>query len=560
MPRVLVLIVLGLGVAWPAAGVARAAIVAPAGAFGWPIALTVGPRDHVLVLGGLASGITYVERDSAGRWGAIGTLTRTQAFRPAAAWAPDGSAVVVAGEQPAGEAAKLVVFRRAAGAASFGAPMTVLQDATIVPYRTATDARGDIAMLVYRPPAPMLLLSAARGGTLAAAQEVLSSTDGSGVAVGGGRVVHAYYDSASKGVYARWGAAGSPLGAAQLLAANAPYSDIVAAVDDAGNATVAFTRANARRHYGPSELVAVRARPGARFGAPAMIGRGAPAQLGAGFAAITAAAAGTTTALAFDSNAAKDTRLRVAIAHGAAAFAGAQAPSVPASSLQGASGAPRTPVLAVGRQGGVLLAYSYGNAAHATLRPAGSRAFSAPRVISSLGHGAIRRGSLVGTVPLAALLGDRRPLLVHNDLQGALVATTRLNGPRPDLTAPRVKVALPVDAAAQLLASNAVTARVSCARDCLVQGHATLTGDGHRTFVDAGATVLRRGRTLTRRFVFNPNTRAGGARPGVRIRVTITVENQSGASRVVANASTSAPRPTVQRCSPGRRPSNAVLR
>jgi hypothetical protein len=332
-------------------------------------------------------------------------------------------------------------------------------------------------------------------------------------------------------VLARTGTIGSALGAPQLLAAHAPFTDVVAAVDDAGNATVAFVLPDRRRRFGPSALVAARARPDRRFGSPAVLGRGAPSTLAAGFASFDAAAAGTTTAVAWDPNDTVDVkpfggRLGVAVARGGGRFEPAAAPSAPTvltTGRRGLFGQPSGPSVAVDRAGDVLLAYEYGFAIHATLRPAHSDRFGSPRAISSLGP----NGG-----PVAALLRDRRPLVAWGGFDGVTGLTTRIDGRRPDLTPPLISVRLRREAAAQLRDANAVDVRAGCSEACIVQARATLRTPAGRTIVATGAsTVLRRGAPWTKRFVFDPTRSAGSAGDGARVRITIIAENASGASR-----------------------------
>jgi hypothetical protein len=177
----------------------------------------------------------------------------------------------------------------------------------------------------------------------------------------------------------------------------------------------------------------------------------------------------------------------------------------------------------VDRAGDVLLAYGYGYAVHATLRPAGSARFGPPRAISSLAP----NGG-----PLAALLGDRRPLVAWEGFDGVTGLTTRLGGRRPDLTPPRISVRLRRDAAKQLRDANAVEFRAGCSEPCLVQARATLRTPTGRTILSDGAfKALARGATFAKRFVFDPTRPSGRAGDGARVRVTIIAENSSGASR-----------------------------
>jgi hypothetical protein len=160
-------------------------------------------------------------------------------------------------------------------------------------------------------------------------------------------------------------------------------------------------------------------------------------------------------------------------------------------------------------------------AAHATTRPAGSARFGPLHVISKLGEG----GS-----PSVALLSDRRPLVVYRGHRGELLATTRLTGPSPDLAPPRLVIKFASDALNELRATNAVTVTVRCSKPCMLQTRASLHTDDGRTVADGvDRKILRRGATFTERFTFNPDRRAGRARDGARVRVTVAAQNASGA-------------------------------
>ncbi len=332
-----------------------------------------------------------------------------------------------------------------------------------------------------------------------------------------GSIVVAYYDFSRKGVHARRGTVGSSLGPAQRLTSGA-FSEVAAALDDAGHATVAYTRISKRR----SELVARRATAGGRFGATQLVSGGGPAMGAAGFAQLRLAAAGRTTALAFDRNDA-DGRIGVAIARASGRFEAAQRPTVGVRDtfrLQ-----PFSPSVAVSRAGDVLLAYDVGfsgDAVHVTQRRAGSASFTRPRVISSLGHGG---------VAVATLLSDRKPLVAWDDGRGEAYYTTRLDGRRPDLSPPRTTVTLLDGTPARLRATNAFGVRIRCSEACLVTGRATLRTPSGRTIVGAGERIQRAGVSAVKRFEFNPAARAGRARDGSILRVTIDTENGSGAGR-----------------------------
>jgi hypothetical protein len=287
------------------------------------------------------------------------------------------------------------------------------------------------------------------------------------------------------------------------------------AVDDAGNAAVAFVRGQMRQ-----ELLVARARSGGRFGPPVVVAR----SLGT-FYPLAATAGGTTTALVWQTPfSGEDERVHVVIARGAGHFTTPATPSAPA--LQPNLGyAPHDPAVAVDRAGDVLLAYtySYGGAVHATLRPAGSSRFGPLHVISKLGEG--------GT-PSVALLSDRRPLVIYHGRRRELLATTRLTGPSPDLTPPRVDIRFPPDARNELRRTNAVTVTVRCSQPCMLQPRASLHSHDGTTRADGVQRKLLRPRvTFTERFTFDPDRRAGRPRSGARVRVTIEAQNASGAAR-----------------------------
>jgi hypothetical protein len=506
------------------AGTASAATLAPPGReFGAPsLVVAGGPQGRALVTFEADAGLQLAERGASGSWSTLRTIAPPQVFPGLVAWGPDGAAVVLADDRSDAGLEKLVMFRRAAGAESFD--VTTLAQASSIGVHAVADARGDIAVLVLRDRADTVLLTSAAGKAFAAPQKLRSDVPTYAFAVGGdGQLVAAGYDYRRRGVYASRGTVGGSLGAPQLLAERAGSQEVVAAVDDAGTATVAFD--DRRDPDSPSALVAVRARAAARFGSAAVIGRGE---------GLNAAAAGTTTALAwqpaapksFDGSGAYDATLRVAIARGSGRFARAQAPSAPAVG----HGTPSRPTLAVDRPGDVALAYAYGNSVHATLRSARSARFGPPHVISTLGAGNLLPEALQGVAPVTALLSDGRPLIAYSDLHGAIIAATRLRGPRPDLTAPHVTVTLQRDAAAVLRATNAVRAKIRCSETCIVSATATLHTAHTTTLYEPGATILLRGHTLTKRFWFDPAKHAGRVGRNARLRVTIHVENASGVS------------------------------
>lgn len=538
MHRAFLAIVLGVCAACLSSAPSSAAtIVAPPGAFGEPAMMSLGPNGRAFAAGFHRSGITYVERDAAGHWGAVGLLPGVELYPEAVAWAADGSLLLVAYDQSDDEARRIEVFRRPPGGARFAAPTTVVQRARITPYLSTFDADADIAVLLYEDPSHMSLLTAARGGALTAPQQVESGTEDAALAVGGGRVVLAYYDFARRSFYVRAGAAGSPLAAPQLLASDVDPADVAAAVDDAGDATVVFSR-QARGRLAPAGAIVVsRAASGGRFGSPAVLSRGR-ARFGPTY--LRAAARGTTTAVCWLDNPMSASAtppparnlLRVALARAGGRFEPGQAPAAPPAGRGGIHGELREPVLTVGSGGDVLLTYAFGNALHAAERSARASRFGPLHVLSNLGDGPPPFSS---THPFA-VFGDGRPLVLRNNRAGALTAAARLEGPRPDPTPPRATVEIARGGLARLRTSNTIAVRVRCSLACLAHGRATLRGGGHRSFAQAAPqdTVLRKGATLTERFTFDPTRGAGPAREAHDIRMSFTVESRSGVSSEVA--------------------------
>jgi hypothetical protein len=502
---------------------AQAELVAPPSRLplemAWPVA--TGPRASALAVvptfcaqcndGRLA------ERDASGRW-TLRTVAPRGTFPTLVVSDPAGAArVLTVGNTPEGSAA--FVVHRPAGAVRFEAPVPItLGGAIYSNWHTASDARGDIAFVsdvkgpdaVVRP----ILVTAAGGGQFGAPQELAGPTETTGVAVGGGRVVVAYADR--RGVYARTGVIGAPLGAPQLLAAES-LGEPGVAIDDAGDATVAFDR-RGKTNFDHAQMAA-RARPGERFGAPIVLGR---AKAEFAFTA-HAAAAGTTTALIWQRAFSDDSRVHVALAHGAGRFGPSE--TMPGPGIAPAYTGPYRPVAAVGPTGDVLLAYAYNydGAVHATVRRAGSSRFGTLQVISKLGEGG---------APSVAWLSDGRPLIVYHSRQGGLLATTHVTGPAPDLTPPRVDAILRSDARNQLRAANRITVTFRCSEPCMLSTRASLHAHAGRTVADGvSRRLLRRGATFTERFAFDPDGRAGRAGRGARVRVTVDAQNASGASR-----------------------------
>src|SRR3954447_10115075 len=97
----------------------------------------------------------------------------------------------------------------------------------------------------------------------------------------------------------------------------------------------------------------------------------------------------------------------------------------------------------------------------------------------------------------------------------ASVPATRLPVPAPDLTPPRLRVALSRHARDELRADNAVTVTIRCLHGCLTRTHASLRANGAWTIVDGVARkVLARATAYADRCPFDPNRRAGPARGG----------------------------------------------
>jgi len=458
------------------------------------------------------------ERDASGRW-TLRTIAPGGMFPTLVAFDPGGAVrALTVGNAPEGGGAAYAV-RRPAGAARFEAPVPIaLGGAIYSNWHTASDARGDIAFVsdVKGPDTVVrtILVTAVGGGEFGAPQELPGPTETTTVAVGGGRVVGAYADGRGR-VHARSGTIGAPLGAPQLVATRGAGGPGVA-LDDAGNATVAFDQ-RGKTNFDHA-LVAARARAGERFGRPTVQGR-VTAEFG--FSA-HGAAAGATTALIWQRPVSDDSQVHVAVAHGAGRFGPSE--TMPGPRLTPAYIGPYRPVAAVGPTGDVLLAYAYNydGAVHAAVRRAGSARFGPLHVISKLGEGG---------APSVAWLSNGRPLIVYHRHQGGLLATTHVTGPPPDLTPPRVDIKLARDALDELRTTNAVTATVRCSEPCMLQTHASLRNHDGRTVAEGVSRRLLRRGAFTERFVFDSNGRAGRAGDGSRVRVTVVAQNASGAPR-----------------------------
>ncbi len=500
-----------------------AALAAPSAAGAAIVA--AGPEGRALMAWNSDLGLRFAERTPDDRFTEPATIAPPKTYPAFVSSGPGGSATVLAYDESGIAPSGVVQVSRPAGATAFSAPAPFAAAGTLRVVSAASNARGDSALLVKPFPGNLVLLTALRGGPFGQPQEVPSSSETAAVAVGGdGRVVVAYYDFGSaKGVSAQLGAVGAPLGPATRLSTSI-FSDVGVALDDEGNATVAFVRSDERGRSRGAELVARRAGPDGRFGPARVVARGNPPIMGAGFASFKLAAAGSTTALAFDPNG-EDGRLGVAIARGSGRFEAAQRPT--AANIRDFVRQPFHPVVAVDRAGDVLLAYNTGfngNAVYATERRAGRDRFSSPRVISSLGFGGI---------PAPALLSDRTRLIAW-DYDGDVFYATRLtSGRRPDLSPPQASVTLLRGTETRLRARNTAGVRIRCSEACLVTGRATLRTSTGRTIRGAGRTILNAGVTIIKRFAFDPAARAGRARGGSILRVTIDVENASGASREI---------------------------
>jgi hypothetical protein len=520
MRQILVLAVVSAAAALGAPGPAGAELVAPASKLpvemAWPVA--TGPKGGALaIVPTLCAGCNdgrLAERDASGHW-TPPTIVAPGMFPELVAWGPGAAATLLTEVNIPSSGAAAYVLRRPAGADRFEAPVAVALDGPIYSkLHTATDRGGDLAFVTdVKGPDSVIrtfLVAVTGHGAFGAPQELAASSETTAVAIGAGRVAVAYADR--RGVYARTGTIGAPLGAPQLMPTRS-FGEPGVAIDDAGNATVAFDR-RGKTNFDHA-LMAARARPGQRFGPPSRLAR---ARAEFGFTAHGAAAA-TTTALIWQRPYSDDSRVYVAVARGAGRFG--QPETMPA----GTHGEPAQPVAAVSPSGDVLLAYAYpfDGATHAAVRGAGSTRFGSLHVISKLGEGG---------APSVAWLSDGRPIVVYHSRVGGLLATTRVTGPAPDLTPPRVDIRFSPDARDELRAGNVVTATVRCSEPCVLQTRASLRTDDGRTVADGvSRKLLRRGATFTERFAFDPDRRAGRAGDGGRVRVTVGAQNASGASR-----------------------------
>lgn len=522
MRHPLALAVVGAAAVLGGPDLAQAELVAPPSRLpvemAWPLATGPGASALAVVptVCAACNDARLAERDASGRW-TLRTIGPAGMFPALVAFDPGGAARALAvGNTPEGVAAYAV--NRPAGAARFEAPVPIaLGGAIYSKWQTASDARGDIAFVsdVKGPDTVVrtMLVAAVGGGELGTPQQLLpGSTETTTVAVGGGRVLVAYTDRRGR-VHARSGTIGAPLGAPQLLGTRSAGAPGVA-LDDSGNATVAFDR-RGKTNFDHA-LMAARARPGEPLGTPSVQGR-VTAEFGFNPHGV---AGGATTALIWQRPSSDDTGVHVAVARGAGRFG--RSATVPASSHDQSY----QPVAAVSPTGDVLLAYAYrfDGAVHATIRAAGSSRLGPLHVISELGEGG---------APSVAWLSDGRPLIVYHSRQGGLLATTHVAGPAPDLTPPRVDAVLRSDARDQVRATNHITVTVRCSEPCMLSTRASLVTHDGRTVAHGvnRRRLLRRGATFTERFAFDPDGRAGRAGPGARVRVTVDAQNASGASR-----------------------------
>lgn len=525
--------VCGLAMAVVAPGLAQAVTVAPPGTLATSVGAFAGPSGTALLTWTAAGRRVEVSELSPGSgFGPVRTVLEAPVlgYSPPFGALAAGRAVLLTTRGPARSADEVVAIQRPAGAQAFGAPASLASGEYANLHGAASGGRGDIAALISTEPRRAVLVTAPPDGDFAVPQPVGASggfVDAPAVAVGPrGQVLVVYHDGVS-GAYVQQGTVGAPLGTPQLLARVSDERPAFgAAFDAAGNATVAFSRALPPNRI---TIAVARAAAGERFGRVVTLDRGPNAQFP------QVAAAGSTTAVAWSTLTASN-GVRVAIARGAGRFAPAQAPATVAVRLRGAAGRvpsqPAFPRLAVGERGDVLLAFAYGpfSAVHATIRRAGRRSFSAPRVLSGLAPG----GGLA-----VALLTDRRPLVAHTD-GDAVMATTRLGAVTPDLSPPRLTLT-PLHAD-QLRRQGEVTATVRCSEACVVQARGRLTtGRGGRGQVISRPyhrpQVLARGRALTVRFALTPQGRAALATTGrAQVRMIVTATNVTGAARTVRRA------------------------
>jgi hypothetical protein len=514
-----------------AAAPAGAVPLTPAGTGAQQVTVTPG-RGPQAVLAWRASGpagdALQVTPFAGGRFGPVQTVLQAPAIGPApfVALDPAGAIRVLGtrGTRP-NLPTDLVDAVRAPAAPAFGAPAVLATGLFAQVLSAGVDARGDVAAIVSTTSRHAQLVTAPAGGAFGPPQDV--SADGgfaetAAVGVGPeGRLVVAYHDGVSR-AFVRTGAIGAALGPPQLLVRTRNRPDFSAAVDAAGNATVAFSRTLPGNRIG---IAAARARAGAPFGPVTTLDRGPNAQ------EPQVAAAGATTAVAWNSLTTSD-RVRVAVARGAGRFAAFEAPAARPVRLRGEAGRfpseAGTARVAVDPAGDVLVAYRYGpfGAVHATERRAGSPRFAGPRVVSALGHGG------PATV---ALLDDGRPVVAYAD-GDRVFAATRVDGTSVDRTPPGLTLT-PLRAS-ELRRSGTATTTARCSRPCVIQALGRLTtgrGPGRgqviaRPFVRP--QVLAANTPLRLRIALTPAGRSALAATGrAQVRITVTAANASGAAR-----------------------------
>jgi hypothetical protein len=258
--------VLALGAAAPAA----AFEVAPVGTNARNVTVTAGPSGGAL-LTWVADGkrVQISEFSRATGFGAV-----TQVFEaPTAgsiafgALAPDRLVVLAQRSNSPTLPTEAVASERQAGTSTFGTPKTIATGATFAEVQSvASNARGDIAVVVRTGYQRVMLVTAPHGGAFGQPQAIGQEGQRfyqAAVAIGpDGRLVVAYYDGRSR-VYTQRGTVGRALDAPQELSHARVYSEFHAAIDGHGNATVAFERSLDRGIVG---VVAARARAGHGFG------------------------------------------------------------------------------------------------------------------------------------------------------------------------------------------------------------------------------------------------------------------------------------------------------
>jgi hypothetical protein len=537
MDRSLIIGLVAVAGALAVAGPAPAATIAPAETNARGVAVTAAPGssgDGVVVWTSGRAGALSVQTaalTAPDSFGPIQTVLTAPVLDagPAVALHGGGSSVILGTRGTDKAPTELVAMRRAPGATGYGAPAVLATGDFVSLLAVRSNTRGDIAAIYSTGSRHAELITAPAGGAFGTPQELAA---GGGLAVQPalalgpqGQLVVAYYDAVSR-IQARTGDLADRLGAPKSLVQTRNYSDISAAVDDAGNATIAFSRSLPDNRIGVSY---VRAHAGGAFSAPKTLSSGPNAQRP------QLVAAGTTTAIAWDDLTVANSQ-RVAIAHGASSFGKSQSPVTPPVLLHGEAGRfpsySGEPQLAVDAKGDVLAAYTYGPyqaALHATLLRAGDAHFGKPRLVSSLGHGGF---------PAVALLGNRRPLIAYSD-GNAVFAVTELPDRHPNLTAP--KVTMTPLSAHELRTAGRVSTTVRCSEACFVGAIGRLTTgrfhQGHGQVISrpgANPVALAAGKSLTLHFNLTPAGKAALAASGNgHAKLIVTATNASGTARSV---------------------------